>query len=613
MATKGSKHPPARARKKVKQKRLRVAPYFVALFVVMAVLWASALATTNFKELPTPRLGLDLQGGLSMTLSAYDPDGGTPDEETIEQARQIIENRVNSTGVTEPEVFVEGSNNIVVNVAGTDTDQEGLRAVGAPAELRFRIVSDSVQDLSDVDPEELAEEGEDALEDEIEDGIEDNGSDDDASENGSNDEATEDEATEDEESTEENGQAEAVSLDEVWDAVGDEAAEAAQSLESFPTDEETLQQLEPFGELSGEEVAALSADLQFWIPAISCEQLDTRPPGSVQDPEEVVTACGSNMGQDGESEFFEKHLLEPADVLGSDVQDADVGTDPANPTRFNVNVSFTSAGAQSWGALTTENVQNQVAIVLDNEVVSAPVIQEPTSTSTSITGEFDSTEANLLADQLNFGSLPSLFTVETVNEVTPTLGVTQLEAGLLAGGLGLLLVFLYCLAYYRVMGFIVLGSLGIATATLYPAVALLGSEIGFTLTLAGMAGFVLAIGITADSFVVFFERIKEEMRDGRSAKSAVPRAWARTRRTVLSANMVSIISAVVLYILAIGPVRGFAFALGMSTLVNIMVVFLFTHPIASFLSRGRLLNSKRLSGLHVKTVDPDLAPSAARR
>ncbi|QSB04007.1 protein translocase subunit SecD [Natronoglycomyces albus] len=595
----------------MKQKRLRVAPYFVALIVILAVIWSSALATTNFKELPTPRLGLDLQGGLSMTLSAYDPDGGTPDEETLEQARQIIENRVNATGVTEPEVYVEGSNNIVVNVAGTDTDQEGLRAVGAPAELRFRIVADSMPDLSDLDPEDLAEQEEDleGVEEEIQDSEgEDNGTEGEADETRETDNG--DEAAE--ESSEDNNEP-IVSLDEVWAKVGEEAAEAAQGLESVPTDVETMELLAPFRELSGEEVSVLPTETQYLVPTISCDQLDSRPPGAIQDPDVDVVACGSMTAPDGETEYFEKYYLFPSEVLGEHVQDADIGTDPGNPTRFNVNVTFTTTGAGLWGSLTTENVQEQVAIVLDNEVVSAPVIQEPTSTSTSITGDFNSTEARLLADQLNFGSLPSLFTIETINEVTPTLGVSQLQAGLLAGGLGLLLVFVYCLAYYRVMGLIVLGSLGVATLTLYPAVSLLGSEIGFTLTLAGMAGFVVAIGITADSFVVFFERIKEEMKEGRSAKSAVPRAWARSRRTILSANAVSIISALVLYILAIGPVRGFAFALGMSTLVNIMVVFLFTHPIASYLSRGSLLNNKKLSGLYVKTIDPDLERSAVRR
>jgi preprotein translocase subunit SecD len=298
-------------------------------------------------------------------------------------------------------------------------------------------------------------------------------------------------------------------------------------------------------------------------------------------------------------------------VLGSDVTSADVGNDQANLNQFVVNVQFSTEGAQKWGQLTTENLQSQVAIVLDNEVVSAPTIQEVSTNSTQISGDFTADEANQLADQLNFGSLPTTFVVETVNEVTATLGVDQLEAGLLAMLGGLILVFLYCMVYYRLMGFVVLGSLIAATVVLYPTVALLGSQIGLTLTLAGIAGFVVSIGITADSFVLYFERIKEEMVGGRSARSAVPRAWARTRRTILSAAAVSMLSAVVLYILAIGPVRAFAFALGLSTLVDVMVVFLFTHPIAEWLSRGNLLNKTSLSGLHTKTA-PATGDAAAK-
>ncbi len=309
--------------------------------------------------------------------------------------------------------------------------------------------------------------------------------------------------------------------------------------------------------------------------------------------------------------FSTKYLLAPATVLGSHISQADAGTDQANLNQFVVNVQFTGEGSEKWGTLTTENVGQQVAIVLDNEVVSAPNIREVSTNSTQISGDFTATEANQLADQLNFGSLPTTFVVETLNQVTATLGVEQLEAGLLAMAVGLALVFLYCIAYYRVLGFVVLTSLIAATVVLYPTVALLGSQIGLTLTLAGVAGFVVAIGITADSFVVYFERIKEEMRDGRSARTAVPRAWVRTRRTILSANTVSIISALVLYFLALGPVRAFAFALGLSTLVNILVVFLFTHPIAEWMARGRILNNVRLSGLHTKAI-PTLRKTASR-
>jgi preprotein translocase subunit SecD len=601
-----------RPRKKIQRKRLAVAPYFTALLAVLAVLWLSALAGSGWK-FPTAKLGLDLQGGLSMTLTAYQQ--GTdepPSAETMEQARQIIENRVNSTGVSEPEVFVEGSENIVVNVAGDDIDEEALRDVGAPAELRFRIVTNSTMDTSALE-EALAEE---TPTDEPTDTASETPTEE-SSETATDDasaDPTEETTTEDASGSGQAPTTEDVTLDDVWAKVGPDAAATAQALTAAPADEATMALLEPFGELTPEEVSLLPANVQFFVPQITCEQLDNRPPGAVQQADIEVVACSAPepySADDPDLTVSYKYLLQPATVLGSDVTQADVGTDQANPNMFVVNVQFSSSGAENWGALTAENVGSQVAIVLDNEVVSAPTINEASTNSTQISGDFTADEANQLADQLNFGSLPTTFVVETINEVTATLGVDQLKAGMIAMMLGLILVFLYSMIYYRLMGFVVLGSLIVATAVLYPAIALLGSQVGLTLTLAGVAGFVVSIGITADSFIVYFERIKEEMAGGRSARSAIPRAWVRARRTILSANAISMISAVVLYILAIGPVRAFAFSLGISTIVDVMIVFLFTHPIAEWLSRGRVLNSQALSGLHTKTA-PATGDAAAK-
>ncbi|MQM24810.1 protein translocase subunit SecD [Glycomyces albidus] len=602
-----------RPRKKIQRKRLPVAPYFVALLAVLTVLWVSALAGSGWR-FPTPKLGLDLQGGLSMMLTAYQQGSDEPPSpETMEQARQIIENRVNSTGVSEPEVYVEGSENIVVNVAGDDLDEEALRDVGAPAELRFRIVTNSTMDTSAI---------EDALAEETPTEEPTDAASETPAADTSETPADGGSATPTEETTSEaasgSGQAptsdEDVTLDDVWAKVGADAAATAQALTAAPADEATMALLEPFGELTPEEVSLLPANVQFFVPQITCEQLDNRPPGAVQQADIEVVACSAPepySPDDPSLTVSYKYLLQPATVLGSDVTSADVGNDQANPNLFVVNVQFSASGAEKWGTLTTENVGSQVAIVLDNEVVSAPTIQEASSNSTQISGDFTADDANQLADQLNFGSLPTTFVVETVNEVTATLGVDQLEAGVFAMAIGLLLVVLYCFIYYRVIGFVVLGSLVVAAAVLYPTVSLLGSQIGFTMTLAGIAGFVVAVGITADSFVVYFERIKEEMAGGRSVRSAVPRAWVRARRTVLSASAVSMISAVVLYILAIGPVRGFAFTLGLSTLVDLLVVFVFTHPVAEWMARGRVLNNHHLSGLHSKAT-PATADAAAK-
>ncbi|WP_133884334.1 protein translocase subunit SecD [Glycomyces sp. NRRL B-16210] len=609
-----------RPRKKIQRKRQPVATYFLALTALLVLLWVSALAGAGWK-FPTPKLGLDLQGGLSMTLTAYQQgSNAAPTAETMEQARQIIEGRVNSTGVAEPEVFVEGTENIVVNVAGDDIDEESLRDVGAPAELRFRLVTNSTPDYSALE-EALGEAGtpdEDAEASADEDA--EAPADEEAPADDGSEEATDEAATDEEEEPAGNGQAPTtddvvITLDSVWEKVGPDAAATAQSLTGPPADETTMALLDPFGDLTPEEVSFLPASVQFFVPQVTCAQLDNRPPGAVQEADIEVTACSAPepaTDEDPDLMFSYKYLLQPATVLGSDVDSADVGTDQANPNRFVVNVQFTTAGAENWGAMTTAGLGSQVAIVLDNEVVSAPTIREVSKTSTQISGDFSSEEARQLSDQLNFGSLPTTFVVETVNEVTATLGVEQLEAGLMAMVIGLALVFLYCLVYYRMLGFVVLGSLTVATLVLYPTVALLGSQISLTLTLAGVAGFVVAIGITADSFVVYFERIKEEMRDGRSARSAVPRGWVRTRRTILSANTISIIAALVLYFVALGPVRAFAFALGLSTIVNLLVVFLFTHPVAELLTRGKLLDNTRLSGLHTKAAPSSSGTSASR-
>jgi preprotein translocase subunit SecD len=600
-----------RPRKKIQRKRLPVAPYFAALLLVLAILWVAALAGSGWK-FPTPKLGLDLQGGLSMTLSAYQQGSDEPPTpETMEQARQIIENRVNSTGVSEPEVYVEGTENIVVNVAGDDIDEDALRDVGAPAELRFRIVTNSVADTSALE-DALAEE---TPTEEPTDGATETPTAEGETPTAEGETPTEETASEE---TPGSGQAQgtddaAITVDDVWAKVGPEATAAAKDIVAAP-DEATRPILDPFGELTPEEVSLLPANVQFYVPQITCEQLDNRPPGAVQQPDIEVTACSAPepaATDDPSLTFSYKYLLQPATVLGSDVTSADIGNDQANLNQFVVNVQFSAAGAEKWTELTTAHLQSQVAIVLDNEVVSAPTIQEVSTNSTQISGDFTADEANQLADQLNFGSLPTTFVVETINEVTATLGVDQLRAGVFAMALGLLLVIIYCFVYYRVIGFVVLGSLVVAAAILYPTVSLLGSQIGFTMTLAGIAGFVVAVGITADSFVVYFERIKEEMAGGRSVRSAVPRAWVRARRTILSASAVSMISAVVLYILAIGPVRGFAFTLGLSTVVDLLVVFVFTHPMAEWLGRGRVLTNVHLSGLHSKAT-PATGDAAAK-
>jgi preprotein translocase subunit SecD len=213
---------------------------------------------------------------------------------------------------------------------------------------------------------------------------------------------------------------------------------------------------------------------------------------------------------------------------------------------------------------------------------------------------------------LKYGALPLAFDRGEVQQISPTLGADQLQAGLLAGALGLILVLIYSILYYRGLGLITVGSLAIAGGLVYLLILLLGKWIGFTLTLAGIAGLIVAIGITADSFIVYFERIRDEVREGRSLRTAVETGWQRARRTIIVADFVSIIAAVLLYFFAVGGVRGFAFTLGLTTLIDLVVVFTFTKPITSIFSKLNFYSSGHpLSGFSAKSLGTISAPKEA--
>jgi preprotein translocase subunit SecD len=258
-------------------------------------------------------------------------------------------------------------------------------------------------------------------------------------------------------------------------------------------------------------------------------------------------------------------------------------------------------------------VANTVAYTLDSTVVQAATISETITGDTSITGSFNQNTATSFANSLKYGALPLNFTTLTNTTVSATLGTDQLKAGLLAGGIGLFLVVVYSLLYYRALGLVTIASLIVSGGLTYGMLVMLGKHIGFTLTLAGIAGFIVAVGITADSFVVFFERIKDEVHEGRTARVAIPRAWVRARQTILSADAVSFLAAATLYYFAAGEVRGFAFTLGLSTILDLVVVFLFTHPIVSLFSRSAAFGSARFTGLdHVRVGGMPSYRSSAR-
>ncbi len=288
----------------------------------------------------------------------------------------------------------------------------------------------------------------------------------------------------------------------------------------------------------------------------------------------------------------EKYLLGPTLIEGSDLTGAQAGV-PQNNLAWVVNLTFNSDGSAAFQSATAElasrtDPQNRFAIVLDGEVISAPSVSSSIAGGQAeISGSFNQQSATQLANVLKYGALPLAFDVSEVSNVSATLGGEQLRAGIIAGIIGLLLVVAYCFLYYRGLGFVVVSSLVVAAAITYAAMVLLGSSVGFALNLPGIAGAIVAIGITADSFVIYFERIRDEVRDGRSLRTAVETGWRRARQTVLIADAVSMLSAVILFILAIGSVKGFAFTLGLTTLIDVMVCFMFTKPLMSLLARTK--------------------------
>jgi preprotein translocase subunit SecD len=291
------------------------------------------------------------------------------------------------------------------------------------------------------------------------------------------------------------------------------------------------------------------------------------------------------------------YLLDKSIISGEQIENATSGFDQQG-ARYVVDLQFKGDAADTWANFTATNIGTQTAFTMDSQVVSAPVIQEAIPGGrTQITGQFTADSARELANVLKYGSLPLSFESSEAETVSATLGLTSLRAGLIAGAIGLALVLLYALLYYRVLGLLVALSLVASGTMVYAILVLLGRYIGYTLDLAGVAGLIIGIGMTADSFVVFFERIKDEMREGRSFRSAVPRGWARARKTILSGNAVSFIAALVLYVLAVGQVKGFAFTLGLTTILDVVVVVLVTWPLVYLASKTTALARPALNGL----------------
>jgi preprotein translocase subunit SecD len=325
----------------------------------------------------------------------------------------------------------------------------------------------------------------------------------------------------------------------------------------------------------------------------------------------AFVTCGT------ETPTARRYLLGPVEVQGIDVKTASASpasdsTGSVIPNEYQVNLTFTGSGTTKFAdvttrlaplysaANTTASMRNQFAIVLDGLVISAPRTESVIAAGTArISGSFTTMEpAKILADQIKFGALPLTLTTLSQSKTTATQGETELKGGLIAGAIGLALVVLYSLMQYRVLGLITVASLGIAGTVTFGSIDYLSGLIGYRLSLAGIAGIIVSIGMTADSFIVYFERVRDELRDGRTLPAAVEHGWARARRTILASDSVSFLAAMVLYLTAVGNVKGFAFTLGLTTIVDLVVVMLFTHPMLGILARTKFFGQGHvLSGL----------------
>ena len=528
---------------------------------------------------PAPKLALDLEGGTQIILQAQSRDGSAIDATAMEQARQIMSQRVNAMGVAETEITVQGGTNIVIDVPG-QLDQATSEAVRQTASMSFRPV------LGVVAPE---------------------------------------------------GTGEPMPSDgggETSDGGGEASDTGGETSSAPPAD--PSQHL--FDGLISEDSslapppAPAEGDLPYpawsldWLtPEIQTELMsaDCVDPAAQQEraaaaaPDEPVVACDPNGAA--------KYLLGPEVVAGSAIESSGVASD-VTPTGqatgyYVVNMSFNDSTAASFSDMTKalyggEGATAAFGIVLDGMVISAPEVQEPSpGGEASISGNFSQEEASQLSDQLRFGALPLEFEVASEQQISATLGADQLQMGLIAGLIGLALVVLYAFAQYRLLSIVTTASLLIMGLLTYATLTILSNipDIGYRLSLAGVVGLIVAIAFTADSFIVYFERVRDEIREGRGIIAAVDHGWDRAKRTILASDTVNLLAAVVLYVLSTGGVRGFAFVLGLTTLLDLLVVFLFTHPVLQALVRTRFFGKGHpWSGLDPARLDRDVPAYAGR-
>ena len=528
-----------------------------------------------------PQLGLDLQGGTRITLSADTTDGSGVTDDKLNEAADIIRQRVNGTGVAESEVTQQGGNQIVVEIPG---EQRGdlAASIGDTAQLRFRLVAagpaPGVPQQQPTPTPSTRPTGQPSARPNEQPSGEPSGRGGESPSDGQRNRA----------------------------ATGWLAADQSPAPSPPPSEQPSPA---PQQDLEG-------AELLDWQPPpeliTEFRNYQCPPPGRadeslVDDPDEGLVTCDDSGA---------KFLLSPTIIEGTQLQDASSGIPPQG-VGYVVTLDFDGSATDVFGDVTAgiNQTGRQFAIVLDGQVLSAPTVSNGAirTGQAQISGNFTQDSARQLANSLRYGALPLSFTLDSVTQEGPELAANALVAGIVAGIVGLLLVTLYCLFYYRALGLVVVVSLVVAGLFTYAAALLLSETVGFTLTLPGIAGLIVAVGITADSFIVFFERLRDEVREGRTLRSAVEAGWERARMTILAADTVSFMAALVLYIFAIGVVKGFAFALGLVTLIDVLVVFFFTKPLLSLLARTSFFGrGHRLSGLDTRHLGVERLPGGAR-
>lgn len=557
---------------------------YLSLFLALLVGVYLLVFLTGDKK-AEPKLGIDLQGGTRVTLTARTPDGSQPTREALQQAQEIISSRVDGLGVSGSEVVIDGDN-LVITVPGNDGTE--ARSLGQTARLYIRPVIHAMpaqpvgEDQPD-GPQGLPPGGQiPGMPPGVDPGM-----------------PPLIAPAEPEAPIRTPGQPEDPGAPpraqprpyplepppspSPSPSPTPEAPEAPEA----PDDDATLAQ-----RIADEKQLRQSTDqsiqlLALQFQATRCDEDDVL--AGNDDPDLPLVTCSTDHNT--------VYLLDKSIMSGEEIATAGSGLDQQRGD-YVVDVEFKSTGSQIWADFTAANVGTQTAFTLDSQVVSAPEIQEAIPGGrTQITGQFTESSARELANVLKYGSLPLSFDSSEAETVSATLGLASLDAGLIAGAVGLALVLLYALLYYRALGVLTALSLVLAGAMVYALLILLGRWINYTLDLAGIAGLIIGIGTTADSFVVFFERIKDEIREGRSYRSAVPRGWARARKTILSGNAVTFLAAAVLYILAVGQVKGFAFTLGLTTILDVLVVFLVTWPLVYLSTKSTMLSKPAFNGL----------------